>query len=209
MRAPFFLVQRQTEPAVLEFKVAQNDSVALPEQVQDSTIPLTPTSLVGYAALTGESLNIADVYALDGSEVYQFNRSFDELFQYRTCSVLVVPMQNVNGEVIGVLQLVNRKRSPETLLTPETAVSLTQPYSAWEEHIVRSLASQAAVIIERNQLLESIEQLFEGFVTASVQAIEVRDPTTAGHSERVAALTVRLAEITHATSRGIFSQSLL
>lgn len=201
-----FLVQRQTDAAVLEFKAAQNDSVALPEQVQETTIPLTPTSLVGYAALTGKSLNIADVYALEGSEVYQFNRSFDEALRYRTCSVLVVPMQNVSGEVIGVLQLINRKRSPDTLLTPETTVSLTQPYSPWEEHIVRSLASQAAVIIERNHLLESIEQLFEGFVTASVQAIEVRDPTTAGHSERVAALTVRLAEITSATSRGVFRE---
>lgn len=202
-----FLVQG--ERAVLEFKAAQNDSVALPEQVQDTTVPLTPDSLVGYAALTGESLNIPDVYALAGNELYQFNRSFDEALRYRTCSVLVVPMQNVSGEVIGVLQLINRKRSPDARLTPETTVALTQPYSPWEEHIVRSLASQAAVIIERNHLLESIEQLFEGFVTASVQAIEVRDPTTAGHSERVAALTVRLAEITHATSRGSFGKSPL
>ncbi|BAC08037.1 HD family phosphohydrolase [Thermosynechococcus vestitus] len=197
-----FLVQR--ERAVLEFKAAQNDSVTLPEQVQDYTIPLTADSLVGYAALTGESLNIADVYALKGSEMYQFNRSFDEALHYRTCSVLVVPMQNISGEVIGVLQLINRKRSPDTRLRPETSVALTQPYSPWEEHIVRSLASQAAVIIERNHLLESIEQLFEGFITASVQAIETRDPVTAGHSERVAALTVRLAEITNATSRGVF-----
>ncbi|MFN4067463.1 MAG: HD domain-containing phosphohydrolase, partial [Thermosynechococcus sp.] len=139
-----------------------------------------------------------------GSEVYQFNRSFDEALRYRTCSVLVVPMQNVSGEVIGVLQLINRKRSPDTRLTPATTVALTQPYSPWEEHIVRSLAGQAAVIIERNHLLESIEQLFEGFVKASVQAIEARDPTTAGHSERVAALTVHLAEVTHETSRGVF-----
>ncbi|WNC44480.1 HD domain-containing phosphohydrolase [Thermosynechococcus sp. GLH187] len=199
-----FLVQG--ERAVLEFKAAQNDSVALPEQVQDTTVPLTPDSLVGYAALTGESLNIPDVYALAGNELYQFNRSFDEALRYRTCSVLVVPMQNVSGEVIGVLQLINRKRSPDTLLTPETTVALTQPYSPWEEHIVRSLASQAAVIIERNHLLESIEQLFEGFVTASVQAIEARDPTTAGHSERVAALTVHLAQTINETSRGVFRE---
>jgi len=201
-----FLVQAETTPAVLEFKAAQNDSVALPEQVQQYTVPLTAKSLVGYAALTTESLNIADVYALSGSETYQFNRSFDESFNYRTCSVLVVPMQNISGQVIGVLQLINRKRQRGSVLTPATTPELTQPYSGWEERIVRALASQAAVIIERNHLLESIEHLFEGFVTASVQAIEARDPTTSGHSERVAALTVRLAEIANRENHGIFRE---
>ncbi len=201
-----FLVQAEASPPVLEFKAAQNDSVALPEHVQKYTIPLTPKSLVGHAALTTESLNIADIYALSGSETYQFNCSFDESLNYRTCSVLVVPMQNISGQVIGVLQLINRKRQREAILTPETTPDLTQPYSQWEEHIVRALASQAAVIIERNHLLESIEQLFEGFVTASVQAIEVRDPTTSGHSERVAALTVRLAEVANDVSHGIFRE---
>jgi HD-GYP domain-containing protein (c-di-GMP phosphodiesterase class II) len=71
---------------------------------------------------------------------------------------------------------------------------VTQPYSQWEERIVRSLASQAAISIERNHLQKSIENLFEGFVKASVQIIEARDPTTSGHSERVAELTVRLSE---------------
>jgi HD-GYP domain-containing protein (c-di-GMP phosphodiesterase class II) len=79
---------------------------------------------------------------------------------------------------------------------------MTQSYGEWEERILRSLASQAAISIERNHLQESIEYLFEGFVKASVQVIEQRDPSTFGHSERVAQLTVRLAEEVNTATTG-------
>lgn len=188
-----FLVDREAHPPNLWFKTAQNQTH--PEiALHEFFIPLTAESLVGYVALTGEILNIPDAYELTGTETYQFNRSFDENLNYRTCSVLVIPMQNTEGQVIGVLQLINRKIRPDLTITPENATEVTLPYSHWEEAILRSLASQAAVSIERNHLLESIEKLFEGFVTASVQAIEARDKITAGHSERVADLTLRLAD---------------
>jgi HD-GYP domain-containing protein (c-di-GMP phosphodiesterase class II) len=103
-------------------------------------------------------------------------------------------MQDQDGEIIGVLQLINRKVKSDIVITLDNAKEVTQPYSEWEERIVRSLASQAAISIERNQLQQSIENLFEGFVRASVQIIEARDPTTSGHSERVADLTVRLSQ---------------
>ncbi|HTS70320.1 MAG TPA: HD domain-containing phosphohydrolase, partial [Terriglobia bacterium] len=69
-----------------------------------------------------------------------------------------------------------------------------QPFSSRSKDLASSLASQAAVALENNLLYRDIEQLFEGFVRASVTAIESRDPTTSGHSERVAKLTVALAE---------------
>lgn len=188
-----FLIDRESDPPCLWFKTAQNDSCPTPTLLEFS-IPLSYESLVGYVALSGETLNIPDAYTLTGEETYKFNRSLDDNLGYRTRSVLVVPMQNIQGQVIGVLQLINRKTNPQIKITPENATVVTQPYSLSEERILRSLASQAAVILERNHLLESIENLFEGFVTASVQAIEARDPTTSGHSERVAALTVYLAE---------------
>ncbi|WP_253276414.1 HD family phosphohydrolase [Synechococcus sp. PCC 6312] len=187
-----FLVDRQAHPPNLWFKTAQNDTH--PElSLHEFFIPLNAESLVGYVALTGEILNIPDAYEIPQAETYQFNRSFDDNLGYRTRSVLVIPMQNAEGEIIGVLQLLNRKIRADIKITPDNATDVTVPYSHWEEAILRSLASQAAVSIERNHLLESIEKLFEGFVTASVQAIEARDKITAGHSERVADLTLRLA----------------
>jgi HD-GYP domain-containing protein (c-di-GMP phosphodiesterase class II) len=188
-----YLIDRSGAAPKLLFKVAQNDS--LPNApFQEFAMPLTHKSLAGYVALTGESLNLPDAYDLPPGVPYQLDRSFDTNMPYRTRSVLVLPMQDQDGEINGVLQLINRKVKPEVVFTNEKAMEVIQPYSHWEERIVRSLASQAAISIERNQLQRSIENLFEGFVRASVQIIEARDPTTSGHSERVAELTVRLSQ---------------
>jgi HD-GYP domain-containing protein (c-di-GMP phosphodiesterase class II) len=125
---------------------------------------------------------------------YSFNRSFDERYGYRTKSMLVIPMQNHHGDVIGVLQLINRKRDfASRLASPEEAARQIIAYSPHTVKIVKALAGQAAVSIENSQLYEAIERLFEGFVKAAVHAIEQRDPTTSGHSERVASQTVALA----------------
>ncbi|HEY9819947.1 MAG TPA: HD domain-containing phosphohydrolase [Candidatus Sericytochromatia bacterium] len=196
-----YLIDRSNAAPKLLFKVAQNDSIPS-NSFKEFAMPLTQKSLAGYVALTGESLNLPDAYNLPLGVPYQLDRSFDTTMPYRTCSVLVLPMQDQDGEVIGVLQLINRKVKPHVVFTTENALEVTQPYSEWEERIVRSLASQAAISIERNQLQQSIENLFEGFVKASVQIIEARDPTTSGHSERVADLTVRLSEEASAIATG-------
>jgi len=196
-----YLLDRSGASPKLLFKVAQNDSIPN-NPFQEFAIPLTHKSLAGYVALTGESLNLPDAYTLPSDVPYELDRSFDTTMPYRTCSVLVLPMQDQDREIIGVLQLINRKLRSDIVLTTENAIKVTQPYSEWEERIVRSLASQAAISIERNQLQKSIENLFEGFVRASVQIIEARDPTTSGHSERVAELTVRLSEEARAITDG-------
>ena len=199
-----YLLDHSEDVPKLLFKVTQNAS--LPHtSFSEFAVPLSPRSLAGYVALTGKSLNIPDAYNLEPGVPYSLDRSFDREFDYRTCSVLVLPMQNRETEVIGVLQLINRKVVPQTRLTVDNTLELTQPYSDWEERIVRSLASQAAISIERNLLQESIENLFEGFVRASVQVIESRDPSTFGHSERVATLTLGLGREVNSIFNGPLS----
>jgi HD-GYP domain-containing protein (c-di-GMP phosphodiesterase class II) len=196
-----YLVDRSTTPAELIFKASQTSSLSH-VSFQEARLPLTLNSLAGYVANTGQSLNIPDAYGLSADTAYQLDRHFDQDFNYRTVSVLVLPMQNQAGETIGVLQLINRKQQADQIITPANALTITQTYSAEEQQIIAALASQAAILIDRYQLQASIEYLFAGFVRAAVQVIEARDPATAGHSERVANLTVRLAEEAHATSQG-------
>ncbi|MGH7638996.1 MAG: HD-GYP domain-containing protein, partial [Gemmatimonadaceae bacterium] len=182
-----------TPPRRLHFKLTQNFS--LPNiPFSESTIPIDHTSLSGYVAATGQPLVIADVYLLPEDVSYKQNRYFDEKFGYRTKSMLVLPMRTHKDEVIGVLQLINRKRHADAVLSSETMVDEdVYPYDQRSVELVSALASQAAVAIENSILYENIEKLFEGFVSAAVEAVEQRDPTTSGHSRRVAKLTEGLA----------------
>ncbi|HVH10499.1 MAG TPA: HD domain-containing phosphohydrolase [Gemmatimonadales bacterium] len=169
------------------------------------TIPVDRSSLAGYAAVTGEPLVIDDAYFLPPDVEYSINRSFDERYGYRTKSMLVIPMKDHKEDVIGVLQLINRKRSPEGVLdTPADVEAQVVPYSKRTVELVTALAGQAAVAIENSRLYDDIEQLFEGFVKAAVHAIEQRDPTTFGHSGRVATMTVGLAVVVDRAEDGAY-----
>src|SRR5260370_19583005 len=109
--------------------------------------------------------------------------------------MIVVPMTTHMGDIVGVLQLINRKRAgAPAKLTAQSVPTEGISFEPQVVEIMRSLAGQAAVAVENNILYESIERLFEGFVTAAVTTIEQRDPTTSGHSFRVADLTVELAK---------------
>src|SRR5438067_6555827 len=179
----------------LRFRLTQTFSKPEAPYVE-FTIPVDRTSLAGYTATTGEALVIDDAYFLPPDVEYSINRSFDERYGYRTKSMLVIPMKDHKDEIIGVLQLINRKRNFEAVLsTPADVEKQVVPYSKRTVELVTALAGQAAVAIENSRLYEDIEKLFEGFVLAAVHAIEQRDPTTYGHSSRVAGMTVGLAEI--------------
>lgn len=186
----------------LRFTMSQNHS--RPDiPLVEFTMPIDHSSIAGYVASTGEPLVIDDNYFLPPDVEYTFNRSIDEKYGYRTKSTMTIPMKDHKDEVIGVLQLVNRKRDYGAQLAgPADVDAQVIPYTRRNVEIVSALAGQAAVSIENSQLYESIERLFEGFVRASVTAIEQRDPTTFGHSGRVAAMTVGLAEAADRSTTG-------
>jgi HD-GYP domain-containing protein (c-di-GMP phosphodiesterase class II) len=179
----------------LRFRLAQ--TLSKPEApFVEHTIPVDRGSLAGYCAVTGDPLVIDDAYFLPPDVEYTINRSFDERYGYRTKSMLVIPMKDHKDEIIGVLQLINRKRNLDAILTtPADVDRQVVPFSKRTVELVTALAGQAAVAIENSRLYKDIEKLFEGFVLAAVHAIEQRDPTTYGHSGRVAAMTVGLAEV--------------
>ncbi|HEU4886602.1 MAG TPA: HD domain-containing phosphohydrolase [Thermoanaerobaculia bacterium] len=201
-----YLLDEQNGEKVLRWKLAQNDSIDV-EGFEEKILPITRKSLAGYVAMTGETLVIDDAYDLPDDAEYEINRTFDEQNGYLTRSLLVFPMTNHAGEVIGVLQLINRRRLGVTeRLTAENVPGNVISFLDDTADIMRALASQAAVAVENNLLYESIERLFEGFVTAAVTAIEQRDPTTSGHSFRVADLTVELARVIDRIDAGQFAE---
>ncbi len=178
----------------LTFALAQNDSV--PISFHRATLPLTSASVAGYVAVSGAVVNLDDAYAPPPGSTFQINRSFDEQTGYRTKSMLVVPMRTPQGETIGALQLINCKPGfAGALASPAATERHVRPFDARHVTLAGSLASQAAVAVHNSRLYQNIRRLFEGFVKASVTAIESRDPTTSGHSFRVAELTVGLAEV--------------
>jgi HD-GYP domain-containing protein (c-di-GMP phosphodiesterase class II) len=188
----------------LRFKLTQNDSVQFP--FAEQTLPLTETSMAGHCALHGKVIELADAYRIPKSLPFTFNSSFDEQTGYRTRSLITLPMKNGRGEVLGVLQLINCKRNPKAILANVAAVRKhVRPFAERAVRLALSLASQAAVAFENSRLYRDIENLFEGFVNASVKAIEQRDPTTSGHSQRVCDMTVALAEAVDREHRGPYS----
>lgn len=175
----------------LIFAHTQNAKVQLP--FHQFRMPISTSTLAGFVASMGESLNIEDVYQIPAESPFHFSDSWDRQAGYRTKSMLVVPMKDAEGHVLGVLQFINR-------VEDEVAV----PFLAGHQKLAESLAGQAGVSVKNAELREEIERLFEGFVNASVTAIESRDPVTSGHSGRVADLTVGLAEAINRTPSGLY-----
>ncbi|MDY6851501.1 MAG: HD domain-containing phosphohydrolase [Thermodesulfobacteriota bacterium] len=186
----------------LQFEVAQNDTLqarqgADAESFRPFPLPLTKKSIAGFVALTGETLNIKDVYGLDDSVEFSFNQDFDKRNDYRTKSMLVVPMFDHRKGIIGVLQLINALDSKGDVV----------PFSQDVESLVLSLASQAAVAIRNAQLIASIKNLFAALVQYSASAIDARSPHTAGHSRRVASLALLAAAAIDRQTQGPFAET--
>lgn len=154
--------------------------------------------IAGHVAQTKVPLNIPDAYADP-----RFNQAFDKASGYRTRNMLTVPMLSTKEEVVGILQVLNK--DPGEHQDEVGQESPGPPFDAEDEEMLLALGGQAAAAIENAILYEEINKLFEGFISASVVAIESRDPTTSGHSGRVANLTCGLAEVMDRLDAGPFA----
>lgn len=174
-RCTLYLVDR--ERGLLWSKIAQGMQAG--EAIE---VPIG-NGIAGWVAATGEIVALADAYADP-----RFHREVDHATGYRTRALLCVPMRNTRGDVVGVLQALNKEEGGA--FTDEDA------------ELLAVLGNQAAGAVENALLHDEIQRLFEGFVKASVVAIESRDPSTAGHSERVATLTLGLADAVESGGKG-------
>jgi len=194
----------------LRFKITQNDSVDV--ESSGFTLPVSSESIVGTCVLSSESINIPDLYGLgepgapDNPWGFRHDRSFDERHGYQTRSMLTVPMISARDQVIGVIQLINKRaKAVLTLEAAEDFDTKVVPFDDASAEVAFALASQAGIALENAMLYDEVRKLFEGFVHASVTAIESRDPTTSGHSQRVADLTVGLAKAVDRIDTGSYA----
>jgi len=162
----------------------------LPLYVEDGK---SNDSLVAaYSAIHNETVNIADAYNEPNFD-FSGTRRFDEKTGYRSQSFLSVPMKDHEGDVIGVLQLINAKHPVDGSVVP---------FSSADQSLAESLASQAAIAITNRSLMTQLETLFEAFISLINLAIDEKSHYTGGHCQRVPALTMMLAEAVNATQEG-------
>jgi response regulator RpfG family c-di-GMP phosphodiesterase len=194
------------EGMALNFVILQNDTMKVRMGgTSGAPVNLPPVPLMrdgvpnhgnvsSHVALTGELVNIADVYE---SKAFDFTgpRKYDEATGYRSKSMLVIPMRNHENDIIGVLQLLNAKDAcNETMEFPDEHVAL-----------VASLASQAAAALTKTRLIQDLKDLFYAFIKSIAGAIEEKSPYTGGHINRVVDLTMMMAEKIDAMTEGPFA----
>jgi HD-GYP domain-containing protein (c-di-GMP phosphodiesterase class II) len=148
--------------------------------------------VVSSAVHDDHTINIPDVYHAEGFD-FSGTRNFDHQTGYHTKSILTIPMKNHQGDIIGVLQLINAQDEDS---------NETREFTASDQKLAESLASQAAVAITNTRLIEQQRELFESFIQMIAGAIDEKSPYTGGHCKRVPELTMMIAEACHNQSDG-------
>ncbi len=156
-----FIKGDQRRGKLLKFTIAKNQSI--PVQVDESQLPISPESICGYTAFTGWPLIIDDAYAISDREKYHHNKSFDLATGYVTKSVLSVPMKTHEDKIMGVIQLINKKKPGIAKIdySQKRALKNIIPYDCRDELIITSLAGQAAVALENSLLYRDKEALLQ------------------------------------------------
>ena len=189
----------------LQFEIVRTDSLSIAMGGSSGNpVPFYPiplhnkdgepnyTMIAAYAALTHKTVNVADAYTEEGFD-FSGTRNFDKRTGYRSTSFLTVPMKNHEGEIIGVLQLINSR---------DPATNEIGPFSHSDQRLAESLASQAAIALTNRHLINQLEELFESFIELINTAIDEKSPYTGGHCQRVPVLTMMLAEAASETNEG-------
>jgi HD-GYP domain-containing protein (c-di-GMP phosphodiesterase class II) len=169
---------------LLLFTYTQNDTLQkrLPngEKLIYSTfsIPIDEKSLAGYAATTGKALNIEDVYRIDPSQPFGFGKKYDAASGYKTGSALTIPLKNSNGDILGILQIINAQDEEGNVIA----------FSEDDEKMMYHFAAIASVALERAQMTRQI-------ILRMIRMAELRDPKETGaHVNRVAGYALEIYE---------------
>ncbi len=195
----------------LKFEIVLNDSLKISMGGTSTTpVPFYPIPLhsadgkanngmvAAYAALHDETVNIADAYTAEGFD-FTGTRAFDNKTGYRSTSFLTIPMKNHEGEIIGVLQLLNALDAAGNVTT----------FTVEDQRLAESLASQAAIAVTNRMLITQLEMLFESLIELINTAIDDKSPYTGGHCERVPTLTMMLAEAASKVTDGPLADFLM
>ncbi|MFM8268841.1 MAG: HD domain-containing phosphohydrolase [Pseudomonadota bacterium] len=151
------------------------------------------SSICGYVVLTGKTVNTLLEDSSRTNSQPALNRQIDHQQGSPIVSLISIPLKDSRGDCRAVLQLCNKMSEGKIISFDED-----------DESILRSFATQAAICLESSDIYIEVQKLFEGFVRASITAIESRDPSTGGHSERVASMSVALARATTEVNSGIY-----
>jgi HD-GYP domain-containing protein (c-di-GMP phosphodiesterase class II) len=168
----------------LEFSYTQNDTLRRrldPGRkliYSTFTIPVNDNSIAGYVANHNRSVNIPDVYELGECAPYCFDSTFDRLSNYRTCSMLTVPMTNQRRDVLGVMQVINARDD----------AGMPIPFDEFDEELIMHFSTSAALAVERARMTR-------GIILRMISMAELRDPKETGaHVNRVGAYSVEIYE---------------
>ncbi|SDU64549.1 HD family phosphohydrolase [Desulfobacula phenolica] len=181
----------------LNFKIVRNYSMNIRMGENDGNecvLPPVPLEInneqnlknvSSYVAIMGKSVNINDVYDVKGIFDLSGPKKYDAITGYRTKSMLVIPLKNHKNNIIGVLQLINS----QDIETNEII-----NFSSYDEYLITSIASLAAVALTNAQLIQNLKELISAFITSMAAAIDEKSPYTGGHIRRVVDLSMLIAK---------------
>jgi HD-GYP domain-containing protein (c-di-GMP phosphodiesterase class II) len=195
---------RVTENDELKFEIVSTDSLDIKmggtsgNDINFAPLPLhidgkeNVSMVVTNAVLHDQTINIPDAYDAEGFD-FSGTRKFDENTGYRTQSILTIPMKNHEGDIIGVLQLIN---------SMDEESGDVKVFAKEDQQLAESLASQAAVALTNKELIDEQRELFEAFIKLIATAIDEKSPYTGGHCKRLPELTMMIAEACNKEEQG-------